>query len=253
MVRIILCGCNGKMGKTITGIVNEDEDACIVAGVDKAGTPAGDYPVFGNLKDVDKDADVIIDFSRPETLEESDLLGIAEKRKMGLVLCSTGYSDDQIQKINAATERVAILRSANMSLGVNLLLKLVEDAAAVLCNAGFDPEIVERHHNQKVDAPSGTALAFADAINEVLNYEYDYKYDRHSLHEKRPKKEIGISSVRGGNIVGEHEIIFAGTDEVIEFKHSAYSKAVFGKGAVSAAKFLKGKHPGMYSMTDVVR
>ncbi len=252
MTRMIMCGCNGKMGRNISEIVAADPEIEIVAGVDKAGSNTFGYPVFSNLKQVDVPADVVVDFTRPEALEDNDMFRLAKERGYALVLCSTGYSEEEIVRINKASEEIAILRSANMSLGINLLLKLVAEAAELLCKEGFDPEIVERHHNQKVDAPSGTALALADSMNSVLNNEYDYKYDRHSVREKRPVKEIGISAVRGGNIVGEHEVIFAGTDEVIEFKHTAYSKAVFGKGAVAAAKFLAGKKAGMYTMKDVI-
>lgn len=174
------------------------------------------------------------------------------EKQVPAVLCTTGYSNEDIEKINQAAEKVALLRSANMSLGINTMMKVLETVTKTLADAGFDIEIVEKHHNQKLDAPSGTALALADTINNELNQEYDYKYDRSTLREKRPKKEIGISAVRGGTIVGEHEIIFAGTDEVIEFKHTAYSKAIFGKGAVSAAKFLKGKAAGLYNMKHVI-
>ena len=147
---------------------------------------------------------------------------------------------------------IPILKSANMSLGINLLLKLLKDAARVLAPAGFDIELVEKHHNQKLDAPSGTALALADSVNDALGGEYTYIYDRSQVRKKRDSKEIGISAVRGGTIVGEHEVIFAGTDEVIEFKHTAYSRSVFGKGAIEAAKFLAGKEAGMYDMSDVI-
>jgi 4-hydroxy-tetrahydrodipicolinate reductase len=252
MIKMILCGSNGKMGKTVTEIVNADPEIEIVAGVDKAGNAPGGYPVYSNLKDVTEKADVVVDFSRPDALYESNILGLAKERGYALVLCTTGYGEEELKAINEASKDVAILRSANMSLGINLLLKLVAEAASLLCKEGFDPEIIEKHHNQKVDAPSGTALALADSINSVLNNEYEYKYDRHSVREKRPVKEIGISALRGGNIVGEHEVYFAGTDEVIELRHTAYSKAVFGKGAVAAAKFLAGKKPGMYNMQDVV-
>lgn len=175
------------------------------------------------------------------------------KTKTPVVLCTTGLSEDQLAKVKVASEEVAILKSANMSLGVNMLLKLLQDATRILAPAGFDIEIVEKHHNQKVDAPSGTALAMADSINEVLNQEYAYTYDRSQERRKREKKEIGISAVRGGTIVGEHEIFFAGEDEVIEFKHTAYSKAVFATGAVEAAKFLKGKAAGLYGMQEVIQ
>jgi len=250
MTRIIMCGCNGKMGRVISQIVKEDENAEIVAGVDISGEQLDDYPVFKSVRECDVPADVLIDFSAPAAL--FDILSIGLARKLPLVLCTTGYNEEQLSQIDKASKSIAILRSANMSLGVNLLLSLVQSAAKVLADANFDIEIVEKHHNQKVDAPSGTALALADAINEALNNEYNYKYDRSAERVKRDKKEIGISAVRGGTIVGEHEVIFAGTDEVIEIKHTAYSKAIFGKGAVSAAKFLAGKPAGMYSMKDAV-
>ena len=168
------------------------------------------------------------------------------------MLCTTGLSEGQLQKVAEASKKTAVLKSANMSLGINLLLKLLQDAAKVLGPAGYDVELVERHHNQKLDAPSGTALALADSVNQALNNEYHYVYDRSQIRQKREKKEIGISAVRGGTIVGDHEVIFAGTDEVIEFKHTAYSRSVFAKGAVEAGKFLAGKAPGMYDMGDVV-
>ncbi|MBP5250398.1 MAG: 4-hydroxy-tetrahydrodipicolinate reductase [Lachnospiraceae bacterium] len=250
MTRIILYGCNGRMGRMITDILKDDKEAAIVAGVDKFGEPSGKFPVFASLAECDVPADVLIDFSSPAAL--SDILENAKERKLALVLCSTGYSDEETQRINKATEEFAVLRSANMSLGVTLLLKLVNEAAKVLLTQGYDPEIVELHHNKKLDAPSGTALAFADAINDAVDYQYANRYERHSAKEKRPVPEIGISSVRGGTIPGEHEILFCGPDEVIEFRHVAYSRALFGKGAVTAAKFLAGKEPGMYSMADVI-
>lgn len=250
MTEIIMVGCNGRMGQVISNLVAQDENAKIVAGVDVFDDGRNSYPVFKNLEECTVAADAVIDFSSPKGLEE--LLRVSKERNLPLVLCTTGYSDEEIKKIEEASKEVAILRSANMSLGVNTLLKLVSVAANVLAKADFDIEIVEKHHNQKVDAPSGTALALADAINEALNKEYHYMYDRSKVREKRDKKEIGISAVRGGNIVGEHEVIFAGTDEVIEFKHTAYSKAIFGKGAITAAKYLAGKGPGLYSMSDVI-
>lgn len=249
MTRIIMIGCNGKMGQVITDIVAADENAVIVAGVDITEAK-NDYPVYGNISEVKEEADAIIDFSSPKLLDA--ILEYAVEKQIPAVLCTTGYSAQEIEKVNEASKKVAILRSANMSLGINTMIKVMETVTKTLADAGFDIEIVEKHHNQKLDAPSGTALALADAINGELNNEYDYKYDRSTLREKRPKKEIGISAVRGGTIVGEHEIIFAGTDEVIEFKHTAYSKAIFGKGAVSAAKFLKGKAAGLYNMKHVI-
>ncbi len=251
MVRIIMCGCNGKMGRVISDLAVEDAQAQIVAGVDFVTEQHYDYPVFSSILDCNVDADVIIDFSSPQKLSER--LSFAIEKKMPMVFCTTGLSEEEFAQVNEASKKVAILRSANMSLGVNTLLKLVVAAAQVFAAADFDMEIVERHHNRKVDAPSGTALAIADAINEVLNNEYAYKYDRSQERKMREKKEIGISAVRGGTIVGEHEVIFAGADEVIEIKHTAYSKAIFGNGALQAAKFLAGKPAGMYNMGDVIK
>ena len=192
----------------------------------------------------------MIDFSAAAAWD--DMLDYCVEKNLPCVLCTTGLSEAQLEKIEKASERIAVLRSANMSLGINLLLKLLKGAAAALAPAGFDMEIVERHHNQKLDAPSGTALALADSLNEELGNRYTYVYDRSIRREKRPEKEIGISAVRGGSIVGEHEIIFAGMDEVITFSHTAYSRAVFGKGAVQAAKYLAGKPAGKYNMGDVI-
>lgn len=249
MTRIILSGCNGKMGHTVRSIIDETEGIEVAAGIDISEGDAK-FPVFTNIGECDADADAIIDFSAPAALD--GILKLAVEKNIPAVLCATGYTKEQLEKINEASEKVAILRSANMSLGINILAKLVAEAAQILADRGYDIEIVERHHNQKVDAPSGTALLLADAANSVLDPRYDYVYDRSQRREKRPKKEIGISAVRGGSIVGDHEVIFAGLDEVIELKHSAYSKAVFAKGAVNAALFLGGKPAGMYSMKDVI-
>lgn len=250
MVKILMHGCNGKMGRMITEIAKADENAQIVAGVDTYTEVPNEYPVFDSIEKCDVDADVVVDFSNAGAVDS--LLDRCVEKKLPVVLCTTGLSEEQLKKVADASEKIAILKSANMSLGINLLLKLLKDAATVLAPAGYDVELVERHHNQKVDAPSGTALALADAVNEALDQEYHYVYDRSQVRQKREKKEIGISAVRGGTIVGEHEVIFAGTDEVIEFKHTAYSRSVFAKGAVEAGKFLAGKAPGMYDMGDVV-
>lgn len=243
-------GANGKMGQVITDLVAQDENAQIVAGIDLHTEARNGYPVFTSVEECDVEADVIIDFTSANATEK--LFADAVAKQIPVVFCSTGLSKDQLEVVAEAAKSIAVLKSANMSLGVNMLLKLLQTATQVLAPANFDIEIVEKHHNQKVDAPSGTALALADAINEVLGNEYRYEYDRSTKREKREKKEIGISAVRGGTIVGEHEVIFAGTDEVIEFKHTAYSKAIFAKGAISAAKFLAGKTPGMYDMSDVI-
>ena len=250
MVKIIMHGCNGHMGQVISGIVEKDPDAEIVAGLDIADQGKNSYPVFTDIDACQVEADAIIDFSSAKATDK--LLEYSAARQIPVVLCSTGLSQEQLAKVEETSRKVAVLKSANMSLGINTLLKLVQDAAKVLAAAGFDMEIVEKHHRLKLDAPSGTALALADSINEAMDNQYHYVYDRSQKREKRDDKEIGISAVRGGTIVGEHEIIFAGQDEVIEFKHTAYSKAIFGKGAVEAAKFLAGKPAGRYDMSDVI-
>lgn len=250
MVKVIMSGCNGYMGRVVTEIIAADEDAQIVAGIDLVDNGDKTYPVFCSISECDAEADVIIDFSSPKALDS--LLDYCCSKKVPAIFCTTGYTQEQIEQIKEASKQVAVMKSANMSLGVNMLLKLIQDAAKLLAPAGFDMEIVEKHHNRKVDAPSGTALALADSLNEALDQKYEYTYDRSKERKPREKYEIGISAVRGGNIVGEHEVIFAGLDEVIEFKHTAYSKSVFAKGAVQAAKFMAGKSAGFYDMSDVI-
>ena len=250
MVRAIMNGCNGKMGQCITGICKDDPEIEIVAGIDLYDGIKNDYPVYPSLKGCNVEADVIIDFSNANAVDE--LLDYCEEKEMPVVLCTTGLSEEQLARVDVVAQNTAVLKSANMSLGINTLMELLRKAALVFAPAGFDMEIVEKHHNLKVDAPSGTALALADSMNEALNNAYNYKYDRSQERVRRDKHEIGIAAVRGGTIVGEHEVIFAGQDEVIEFKHTAYSKAVFAKGAVEAAKFLAGKPAGRYGMADVI-
>lgn len=250
MVKVIMNGCNGKMGQTITGLIAQDDEIEIVAGIDPYDGIKNTYPVFKDINECDVKADALIDFTTASAADA--LIDYCAAKKLPCVLCTTGLSKEQLDKVESASKEVAILKSANMSLGINVLLKLLKDAAAVLAPAGFDIEIVEKHHNQKLDAPSGTALALADSINEEFNNNYCYVYDRSTRREKRAQKEIGISAVRGGTIVGDHDVIFAGPDEVITFSHRAYSKAVFGKGAIEAAKFLAGKPAGLYDMKDVI-
>ena len=250
MINILMHGCNGKMGQVITHLAAEDDNVTIAAGVDAYDGIANDYPVFSSLNDCNIDVDVIIDFSNAQAVD--GLLDYAVVSKTPVVLCTTGLSEEQLDKVEAASKHVAVLRSANMSIGINVILKLLKEAVSRFAPEGFDVEIVEKHHNLKLDAPSGTALALADSINEELDNQYEYVFDRSTRRQQRPKKEIGISSVRGGTIVGDHDVIFAGTDEVITFSHTAYSKAVFGKGAIQAAKFLKGKGPGHYQMSQVI-
>jgi len=250
MIKVIMHGCNGKMGQVISGMIAADPEMEIVAGVDMSDHIQNPYPVFKNIAQCDVAADVVIDFCAAAAVD--GLLAYCVEKKLPCVLCTTGLSEAQLAAVEEAATKTAILRSANMSLGVNMLLKLLKEAAGILAPAGFDIEIVEKHHNQKVDAPSGTALALADSINEELGNQYEYVYDRSQTRQKRSEHEIGISAVRGGTIVGDHDVIFAGTDEVVTFSHRAYSKAVFGKGAVQAAKFLAGKPAGRYEMSDVI-
>ena len=250
MVRVIMSGCNGYMGRVVTEIIAADEEAEIVAGIDLQDKGDKTYPVFTDISQCTVEADAVIDFSSPKALD--GLLTYCVEKQVPAIFCTTGYSEEQIAQIREASQKVAVMKSANMSLGINMLLKLIQDAAKLLAPVGFDMEIVEKHHNLKVDAPSGTALALADSLNEALDQKYEYKYDRSQERRRRDKYEIGISAVRGGSIVGEHEVIFAGLDEVIEFKHTAYSKSVFAKGAVQAAKFMAGKPAGFYDMSDVI-
>lgn len=251
MIKAIMNGCNGKMGQVITGICKADPEIEIVAGVDLYDGITNDYPVFPNISVCDVKADVIIDFSNAKAVD--DLLIYSAEKQIPVVLCTTGLSEEQLKRVEETSKKIAVLKSANMSLGINMLMELLRQAATILAPAGFDMEIVEKHHNQKLDAPSGTALALADAMNDALDDAYEYKYDRSKERKKREKYEIGISAVRGGSIVGEHEVIFAGLDEVITFEHTAYSRSVFGKGAVEAAKFLAGKVAGFYDMQDVIQ
>ena len=250
MVKIMMHGCNGVMGQVISKIVEETEGAVMACGVDRVDDGHNDYPVFTDINACDVEVDAIIDFSAAPAVD--GLLDFAVERQIPVVLCTTGLSDEQLERVHEASKKTAVLRSANMSLGVNTLFKVLKSMTKLLADAGFDIDIVEKHHRRKLDAPSGTAIALAEAVNEPLNNEYEFVYDRSQRREQRPKKEIGISAVRGGTIVGEHEIIFAGQDEVIELKHTAYSRAIFGKGAVSAALYLSGKEAGMYDMSDVI-
>ena len=235
------------MGQVITQLVEKDPEIEIVAGIDLNDCRDNGYPVFTDIWTCDVQADAVIDFCTAKATDT--LLEYCEKRQIPVVLCTTGLTDEQIKKVEETSKHVAVLKSANMSLGINLLMKLVKEAAQTLAAAGFD---VEKHHRLKVDAPSGTALALADSLNEGLDNAYHYTFDRSQRREQRDDKEIGISAVRGGTIVGEHDVIFAGDDEVITFQHTAYSKKLFAKGAIQAAKFLKGKEPGWYQMSDVI-
>lgn len=251
MINVLMRGCNGRMGQMITSVVKERENMNIVAGVDLFDGIQNDYPVYKNIKDVKEAFDVVIDFTKADD-ELDQMVEFCVDNSKPVVLCTTGLSEKQLLNVTEASKKVAVLRSANMSLGINILLKFLKESTGILAENGFDIEIVEKHHNQKLDAPSGTALALGDACNEALNNEYEYVFDRSQRRMKRPKKEIGYAAVRGGSIVGEHDVIFAGQDEVITVSHSAFSRAVFAKGAVSAAAFLFDKGPGLYDMSDVI-
>ena len=249
MVGVILHGCNGRMGQMLSELISKDEEMTVVAGIEPSGEAKNDYPVYKNFDELKETADVIIDFSTASAIDS--LLDYCEKTHTPLGLCSTGLSEAQLDRVERLAKVSAVLVSANMSLGINVLLKLLKNVTKTLYGNGFDIEIVEKHHNQKLDAPSGTALALADVMKDELD-DISYNLDRSKVRKKRERNEIGISAVRGGTIVGEHEVIFAGTDEVIEIKHTAYSRAIFAKGAMSAAKFLKGKSAGKYNMSDVI-
>ncbi len=249
MIKIMLVGCNGKMGQVITRLVSQTEDMQIVAGIDIKNEPSGSYPVFSEPAQSNVRPDVIIDFSNPQGLGK--LLDYATTQKIPVVIATTGFSQGQVKQIKSASRMIPVFFTANMSLGVNLVAELVQKAAKVL-EGNFDIEIIEKHHNQKIDAPSGTALLLADAINEVLEEKCEYVYDRHSRRKKRSKKEIGIHAIRGGTIVGEHTVIFAGNDEIIEIKHSALSKEIFAVGALRAARFVLNRENGLYDMKSLL-
>lgn len=250
MTKIILSGCCGHMGRVVTDLCAEDPDISIAAGLDIADDDSLGYPVFHSPGEITVSADAVIDFSSSKATDA--LLDWCAENKMPLVLCTTGLSDEQVDAVRRYSEKTAILRSANMSIGINLLMKVVAEAAKLLAPQGYDMEIVEAHHHRKLDAPSGTALQLGESMNDALGGEYHFTFGRSDRHEKRDPKEIGISSVRGGTIVGIHNVMFAGEDEVIEFKHTAYSRAIFGKGAIAAAKFLAGKPAGLYDMSQVI-
>lgn len=249
MIQVAIVGCNGKMGGFVAQAVSENPNTAALFGVDAFGESRYDFPVYKSFDEAQQKPDVIIDFSHPSTLD--GMLGYATANGVPCVICTTGYSDEQRAQIAKASESVAVFCSGNMSLGINLLIELCKQATKVL-GGGFDIEIVEKHHNLKVDAPSGTALMLADAISDTLPQEPQYVYDRHAYRKKRSKDEIGIHAVRGGTIVGEHEVIFAGHDEVITLTHQAQSKEVFAVGAVNAAAFLANQSAGMYNMSDML-
>lgn len=245
MTNVIVSGCNGRMGKAIVKSIDKRDDCYVIAGIDVMQGEDSSFPVYDDFSKVVEPADVIIDFSHPSVLP--GLLTFTKKKNIPAVICTTGYNDDEVAQINEAAKEVALFYSGNMSLGINLLIELSKKATAVF-GSGVDIEIIEKHHNQKLDAPSGTALMIADAIADTMESEPQYVYDRHSYRKKREKKEIGLHAVRAGTIIGEHEVIFAGHDEVLSIKHEALSREVFVTGSVNAAIFLKTKAPGLYNM-----
>lgn len=250
MIDILLNGCNGHMGRVVTGLCDDDHDVNIAAGVDLVPDKIkNDYPVYGSLSEVKEEFDAVVDFSNAGGLH--GLLKFCAGKGSPVVICTTGLDDDDRARIAESSKEIPILVSANMSVGINVILNIVKYAAKALGNS-FDIEIVEKHHSRKADSPSGTALAIADSINSVLDSPRRYVYGRHSSTEGRSKNEIGIHSIRGGNIVGDHSVIFAGSGEVIEISHSAISRDVFGVGALRAAKYICGKQPGLYSMGDAI-
>lgn len=250
MLKIALSGCNGRMGRVITDICSKKENMTIVAGFDVNAVKLSDFPVYADPFEFSGAADVVIDFSNPASLDH--LLEYCTQTRTPVVICTTGHSPEQLAKIGAAAGKIPVFRSGNMSIGINLMMDLLKKCASVLGD-GYDVEIVEAHHNQKLDAPSGTALMLADAVSSALPYDAQYEYDRHERREKRPPHEIGIHSIRGGTIVGEHSVLFCGRDEVIEIKHSAHSREVFAVGAVDAAAFLAAQTaPGLYDMSHVI-
>ena len=251
MVKVILNGASGAMGKVVADLISADPDMEVVVGVDSRADMDAAFPIMDSINKVNVAADVVIDFSSVEAADT--LLDFIEQKKIPAVICTTGLSEAQIDRINELSSVSPILRSANMSLGINVLSKVLAEVAPTLKKAGFDIEIVEAHHRRKLDAPSGTALLLADSINSSMDEKLDYTYDRSDRHEKRREDEIGISSVRGGTIVGDHDVIFAGEDEVISFNHRAYSRKIFANGAIAAAKFLIGKADGLYDMSDVIK
>lgn len=250
MIKVIMNGCNGHMGRIICDLIAKDNDCDMVAGVDIVSQNAT-FPTFLDINDCDMPADVIIDFSTARAVPE--VIKYAIKKNIAVVICTTGLDEATLRLIDEASKTIPVFKSANMSLGINLIASLIKKAVSILDENGFDIEIVERHHNQKIDAPSGTALLLADALNDTMDNKFDYTYDRSNVRQKRSRKEIGIHAVRGGTIVGDHSVIFAGKDEIIEFNHSAHSKDVFAVGAVKAAKFIVGKPAGKYDMQDIMK
>lgn len=248
MIKILLNGANGKMGSEVIQAVKNVENCEIVCGFDQEENTKNGFPVYKTIDDIKENVDVIIDFSVPVATFE--ILKYAKQNKTPIVIATTGFSKEQIEEIHEVSEEIPVFRSSNMSLDINLMASLIQKVAEVLTTA--DIEIIETHHNRKIDSPSGTAILLADAINEVLENKKEYTFDRMQKREKRNKNEIGFSSIRGGNIVGEHTVKFFGENEALEITHKAYSRQVFAEGAINAAKFIVEQKPGLYDMKSLV-
>lgn len=247
-MKIIICGCCGKMGKCLVELINKSENDEVVAGIDSNLSKKFDFPIFKNTENLNIDADAIIDFSNPLALNE--VIKLSKNKNIPAVICTTGFSENQISEIKKLSEHVAVFYSRNMSIGVNLLLNLAKKATEFL-NDDFDIEIIEKHHNQKIDAPSGTALMIAEKIKEVKK-DSEFVFDRTKSREKRKKSEIGIHCIRAGTICGEHEVLFAGENEILSITHKAQSRTIFASGAIKAAKFIVSKPAGLYDMQDLL-
>lgn len=250
MLEVIINGCNGAMGQVLSRIIKDIEDIQLVAGIDKNPKKyKNNYPVFNNIFDFKQKADVIIDFSNPQTVQ--NLLKYGVETNTPLVIATTGLSNEDMKKLEEAAKSIPIFQTGNTSLGINVLIDFVKKAAVIL-NEGYDIEIIEKHHNKKIDSPSGTAFMIAKAMNEELDNSKEFVYGREGNMGKRTKNEIGIHAVRGGTIPGEHTVIFAGQDEVIEVKHTAFSKDIFAIGAINAARFIVSESAGLYNMDDLI-
>ena len=248
MVKILVNGCTGRMGQEVIKAIDSDEDLVLLGGFDRVNTGEYAFPIYTNINEIEEKPDVIIDFSVP--IATFKILEYARKFHVPIVIATTGFDNEQLEKISDFSKDIPIFKSSNMSYDINLMVKLVADLAKKL--KGTDIEIIETHHNRKVDSPSGTAILLADSINEALGGSMKYEFDRHNKHEKREKNEIGFSSVRGGSVVGEHSVLFLGDNESIELTHTAYSRNIYVEGALRAAQFIITEKNGMYDMSDLL-
>lgn len=248
MKKVLINGCNGRMGQVLAREIDRFDDLLLVAGFDINDNGANTFPVYSNIEDIKEDIDVIVDFSIP--VATLNMLKYAIKTKTAMVIATTGFNEDELNQINEASKVIPIFKSSNMSYDINLMKKIVAEVALAL--KGTDIEIVETHHNRKIDAPSGTAITLADSINEALGNNMKYVFNRHDIHEKRNENEIGFSSIRGGNIVGEHSVQFYGAHETFEIKHTSYSRDVFAEGALKACSFIANRAPGLYGMDNMI-